>query len=424
MKYLFRSILLLLLIAGSLQAQVSWQIKKDTAIKWYYYDGDEFSTRFLNTDIWKFGMPWGGTRELSLDLLYKPESIEQTDGHMIITTRLENNRVKLLPYEVDSAYLKRSGKKLINGEYDFKYTSGVISTHTRYKYGLFEMRFKNNGQHGMWPAFWVYGGDPNEEIDFFELKGERDNQIHVDVHCPNGCDNYKGGFLNLKKNWGGWVPTKDNLSQDWNIISAEWQPGYVKWYLNGQPIAYFKGDFKTSQNLIINSAVAKDNGAFSPGPDSKTSWPSTFEIDYVRIWSKEDTVARLPKNDYTRFETSTTGLSNNNLYKTELKKKLKFVYNDKELATDEGSITLLPLGISKYSLSMLGKNLGPVKVEICTRNGDKQLGVTLENTNYFVLDLKDFATGMYVLKLMVAGKTLTHEIPVIDPATMPTYKQQ
>jgi hypothetical protein len=103
---------------------------------------------------------------------------------------------------------------------------------------LKQMKKKVFGQH-----FGYMEESPNEEIDFFELKGERDNQIHLDVHCPKGCEDFRGGFLNLKKNWGAWIKNNQSLADGWNIISGEWQPNYVKFFLNGQPIGYFEGEF-------------------------------------------------------------------------------------------------------------------------------------------------------------------------------------
>lgn len=397
-----------------------WQVKKDTVQKWYYEDGDEFNSYSLNTDKWKYGMPWGKV-VMQQDLYYDDADVRQAGGLIYFDAKKEKRAVPVADYLVDKDYLAKTGKAVNNGQYEVDYTAGMISSAKKYKYGLFELRFKSTANKGIWPAFWLFGGEPNEEIDFFELKGERKSQVHVDVHCPDGCENYRGGFLNLKRNWGGWINAKEGLADGWNIISGEWQPGYVKWYLNGQPIAYYKGDFKTAQNLLINSSVAKTGGGFSPGPDETTQWPNHFDVDYVRIWSREDTILSQPKNDYTLFDQSPATVDSTHLYSTMMKKKLNYVYNNDALRDELGSITLLPIGQSKYSISIAGKDPGLVKIEVYNRAREKQMGVSLENMQYYVLNLHDLPTDLYIIEIKAMGHTLRHEIPVIDPKTLPQY---
>ncbi len=411
MKYILFTFISLLSIQYH-QAQVMWQLKNDTTQKWFLRIDDEFSMNQLNTKIWRNGYPWGNYI-INLDLLYKNENISFDNDAVILTAKKEKVASKVSPYKGDSIYFKRFNKfPDAENNYSFDYTSGAFCSNISFKYGYFEMRFKANDEYGVWPAFWLYGGNPNEEIDFYEGKGERRNQIHVDVHCPDGCENYRGGFLNLKKNWGAWIKTKKSLSNDWNIISGEVQPGYVKFFFNGEAFAYFKGDFKTEQGLIINHAVARNGFGFAPGPNETTKFPNNVQIDYVRVWSKEDTMSQNFK--FEDFETSYKNITESKLYETEIKKKEKFVYNsllDREL----GTITLLPILYNKYSLSIAGKNLGEIKVEVFDRFDKKVAGYTLNNTEYYIMDLSALPTGPYQIKIQVANQVLTNELPIINP---------
>jgi beta-glucanase (GH16 family) len=394
-------------------AQVMWQVKNATSKKWYLQMSEEFSEDVLNTDLWKSGYPWGNY-VYNLDLLYKSENLEFKNGAIALITNNTNSPEPIVGENLDVEFLKKKNKfPNEKGEFTYNYTGGAISSKRQFKYGYFEMRFKANSEKGIWPAFWLYGGNPNEEIDFFEGKGERFNQIHVDVHCPSGCNEFKGGFLNLKKNWGAWIKTTESIADGWNIISGEWQPNYVKFFLNGQPIAYFEGEFKTAQNLIINSAVAKENEPFKPGPDGKTKFPNGFLVDYVRVWSQEDTCYNL-KDKYKMFEYTSNTIANNDLYQTQLKKKVKFVY-DKMLNEETGNITLLPVFYNKYSLSIAGKNLGKIQVDVIDRFNSKVAGFQLENTEYYIMDLSALPTGPYDVKITVMNQTLIHNVPVINP---------
>ena len=412
MKFLLAG--LFWLISVTLKTQVMWQIKSDSSQKWFYQDGDEFNGYYIDESKWQFGFPWGNV-VMSQDLYYSKENVSVKDGVASFIAKKEKGTYPVYEWEIKQAYLNKTGKKVVEGKYEVDYTAGLISSRKRYKHGYFELRFKSNEEKGIWPAFWLYGGEPNEEIDFFELKGERGNQIHLDVHCPNGCENYRGGFLNLKKNWGAWLKTKESLNNGWNIVSGEWDQKGVKFFLNGQPIGYFEGSFKTAQTLIINTSVAKDGEPFNPGPDENTKWPNTFDVDYVRVWSKEDTIYDL-KDKYKLFEYSPYTIDSISLYQTQLKRKVNYVYDKKELNNELGTITLLPVFYNKYSLSIVGKNLGKIRVDIMDRFNTKVAGFSFENIEHYVMDLSALPTGPYKVKIYLLNQELTQEIPLLNPA--------
>ena len=69
----------------------------------------------------------------------------------------------------------------------------------QFKYGYFECRAKAPSGRGFWPGFWLYGGHPNDEIDFMEMKGEKSKHAHVDVHCPDNCDKVPKNWIGFKK---------------------------------------------------------------------------------------------------------------------------------------------------------------------------------------------------------------------------------
>ena len=409
---MMKKIIILLVLAFNMNAQVTWQVKTNSSQKWYYQDGDEFNNPVIDENKWVFGMPWGNI-SMSQDLAFSRNNVNVENGVASFIAKKENTAAHINEWEIKKEYLEKSGKKIVDGMYDVNYTAGMLSSKRKFKYGYFELRFKANEEKGIWPAFWLFGGDPSEEIDFFELKGERENQLHLDLHCSKGCEDFRGGFLNLKKNWGAWLKTNESLADGWNIISGEWQPNYIKFFLNGKPIAYFEGNFITEKYLFINTSVAKDGEAFNPGPDEKTKWPNSFDVDYVRIWSKEDTVYNM-KDKYQMFEATPQTISNNDLFSTDLKRKVNYVYNKNELNSEVGTITLLPVFYNKYSLSLAGKNFGKIQIDVFDRFDKKVSGAEIENKEYYLLDLSALETGPYTIKITVLGQTLTHSIPVLN----------
>jgi hypothetical protein len=107
-------------------------------------------------------------------------------------------------------------------------------------------------------------------------------------------------------------------------------------------------------------------------------------------------------------------ISNNDLFSTDLKRKVNYVYNKNELNSEVGTITLLPVFYNKYSLSFLGKNFGKIQIEVFDRFDKKVSGAEIENKEYYLLDLSALETGPYTIKITVLGQTLIHNIPVLN----------
>lgn len=410
-----KTLFFLLLVSINCTAQVMWQVQTNGNKKWYLQFHDEFINSDTTFKHWKSGFPWS-PHVMGLDLIYKTDNLNFKDGVLTISTKKEQTTSKVYDWDIDKKYLASSNKVLgPNNEYTFDYSSGAITTMRAFKYGYFECRFIANNEQGTWPAFWLYGGNPNEEIDFYEGKGEKDNQMHLDVHCPKGCADYRGGFLNLKKNWGAWVKSNESLANGWNIISGEWQPNYVKFYLNGQPMAYFEGEFKTAQQLFLNTSVAKDGGAFSPGPKKNATWPDEFKIDYVRVWGDNDSLMKNQQPHFSEFNNTEQSIENNKLYTTSLKSKVGFVYNKKVLNSELGTITLLPISRSKYSVSILGAQLNSeLLIELFNQKNELVFQKKLNNSEYEILNFESIKTGDYKIELSILGQKLKHDITIFN----------
>ncbi|HMT28044.1 MAG TPA: glycoside hydrolase family 16 protein, partial [Bacteroidia bacterium] len=193
----------------------------------------------------------------------------------------------VLSWEADDHMLKCSDKDAGKNKSTYNYTSGMIYSVNKYQYGYYEIKFRSDKGTGLWPAFWLYAGHENDEIDIFEIKGERNSEIHVDMHCPSGCNNYKTTLGALRKNWGDFISTTAGWHEGFNVVGLEWTPTYIKWYLNGKGIAYWKGNMEAPSAVIANLAIPSNDGPFGPGPDATTKFPASFEIDYIRIWSQD-----------------------------------------------------------------------------------------------------------------------------------------
>ncbi|MDR1592667.1 MAG: family 16 glycosylhydrolase [Prevotellaceae bacterium] len=173
------------------------------------------------------------------------------------------------------------------------YTSGKLWGQNKkyFKYGRVEARFKLPEGRGTWPAIWmmpqssVYGGWPNSgEIDIMEFVGYQPSTIHGTVHRGAGSGgNGNGSNISIAGKTG-----------DFHVIRIDWEPGYIKWYLNDQLFHTYNNGFAGSSQwpfdqdfyVILNFAVGGNWGG-AQGVDDAI-WPQEFLIDYVRVYQKSE----------------------------------------------------------------------------------------------------------------------------------------
>lgn len=186
------------------------------------------------------------------------------NGNLVIEARKEVREGK----QYTSARLKTEGKK----------------TFTR---GRFEGRMKLPYGQGMWPAFWMLGGNSwpdTGEIDIMENLGREPAIAHGTIHGPG----YSGaaGPTALYT-----LPGDSKFSDDFHLFAIEWDTNAIRWYvddslystktsadINGKTWVYDHPFF-----IILNLAVGGD---WPGNPDATTVFPQKFVIDYVRVCQK------------------------------------------------------------------------------------------------------------------------------------------
>ena len=171
----------------------------------------------------------------------------------------------------------------------FNYQSGMIYSKQQFTFGYYEMNFKADKGEGFWPAFWLFG-EENQEIDIFEIGGTKTNSYHVDVHCKNGCDNYKRFLGIFKSNWGDYIETNSDWSSSFHTAAIDWTPEGITWFIDGTPIAWWKGQFKSPMSVIANLAVTDKEGTFGGKVSSQTKFPSEMTLNFIRIRQTENKI--------------------------------------------------------------------------------------------------------------------------------------
>lgn len=272
----------------SVHAQVMVEISDEKMEYYSLNSSDEFNSSLLDSIKWRKTYPWARHLYCSLDYNYYSdgEDIQLSGGKLHLTARKAPITAKAIPYESDDYIIpcntvKPPSKNLMH----FDYQSGMIYSNEKFKHGYFEISFRADAGKGLWPAFWLFGGE-NEEIDIFEIGGTTTNSFHVDVHCKNGCKNYRYFMGLLRTNWGGYFKTNTNWSTQYHQAAARWTEDGVIWYLNGKPMAWWKGTINAPLAVIANLAMSNIEGTFGGKVDASTRFPSEMEVDYIRIWQK------------------------------------------------------------------------------------------------------------------------------------------
>lgn len=240
--------------------------------EWKLVWSDDFDGpdgRSPDSNRWRFdiGTDWGNA-QLEYDTS-RPENVSlDGTGNLAITAREESYRGQ-------------------------PYTSGRINTrgHFAQEEGRFEARIRLPTGRGIWPAFWLLGGNFEDvgwpgcgEIDIMEHLGHQPTILHGSLHGPG----YSGGEAVTRRFDSG-----EPLANDFHVFALEWDGDRISWmvddvrYQSVSPRDLPAGGrwvFDHPFFLVLNVAV----GGNWPGPpDSTTTFPQTMLVDYVRVYSAE-----------------------------------------------------------------------------------------------------------------------------------------
>jgi beta-glucanase (GH16 family) len=241
--------------------------------------GDEFSTpdgSSPNPTKWTYdlgGKGWGN-HELE-SYTSRTENAHVEKGNLVITARKESyTGADGVTRDYTSARLKTQG-------------------HFAQAYGRFEARIKIPEGRGMWPAFWMLGEDiPSVgwpkcgEIDIMENVGKEPGTIHGSLHGPSNT----GRTSDLTSIFSR--PVGQNFADDFHLYAVEWEPGFVRFYVDSNLYATFNSSqwpaggtwvFDHPFFIIINLAVGGD---WPGNPDASTKFPQSMLVDYVRVYTR------------------------------------------------------------------------------------------------------------------------------------------
>jgi beta-glucanase (GH16 family) len=198
----------------------------------------------------------------------------------------------------------------------FGYTSARLKTRKgdggslfKKTYGRFEFRAKLPTGRGIWPALWMLPQDEkygawasSGEIDVMEARGQEPNKVLGTLHFGSRWP------VNVHES-KDYVLPGDGTIADFHIYTLEWEPGEIRWYVDGRhyqnqsfwwsasksddgkgaapagesDLNPWPAPFDRPFYLVMNVAVG---GKFLGNPDKSTSFPTEMVVDYVRVYDK------------------------------------------------------------------------------------------------------------------------------------------
>jgi beta-glucanase (GH16 family) len=170
------------------------------------------------------------------------------------------------------------------------YTSGRLTTKGIFQqaYGRFEARMKLATGVGMWPAFWIMGGNIDEagwpgagEVDIMEQRGYDLRNVLGSLHGPDASGK------DAPLHYTGHSP--DDINANFHVYAIEWDPASIVFLLDDTPYAQVtatslpinvKWVYDHPFFIIMNLAVG---GVFGGDPTASTVMPQSIVIDHVRV---------------------------------------------------------------------------------------------------------------------------------------------
>jgi len=262
---------------------------------WNLVFTDEFDGASLDTTKWVTCYPTSksddGCGHTNNELeWYLPKNVSVSNGLLNLTAQKEN-------------YAAPDGKT-------YDYTSGMVTTGKNktdstpakfaYKYGYAEIRAKVPHGKGIWPAFWMLEADQNNplkwppEIDIMEILGDDTTKTWMSFHRNDSA----GNLVMSPASWVG-----PDYSADWHTFAVDWEPDAIRWYVDGIEARTSYLDPSNIPNvpmfLLLNLAVGGD---WPGNPDATTVFPSNYQVDYVKVWQRPDSVTPVPTAAPTALE--------------------------------------------------------------------------------------------------------------------------
>lgn len=204
---------------------------------------------YPDTDFWNTTVPGGHKSNTDEPQGYDPSGITFDADGMVLTMREEETVAGLA------------------------YTSGMVCSYPSFNptYGYFEARMKLTDTADAWPAFWMHPTDMDwpPEIDWMENFAQASFNLQTEhtFHYPQPTP---GGMSGTTHNYA------QDVGADWHTFGGLWEPGRIRWYVDGALVKDLAVATSKAMYLICNLAGQQD---------STPTVPASIHVDYIRAWA-------------------------------------------------------------------------------------------------------------------------------------------
>ncbi|TVS20476.1 MAG: glycosyl hydrolase family protein [Planctomycetaceae bacterium] len=223
---------------------------------------DEFEGQELDPGKWNRGLYWWKGRQPAL---FSDKNVTVSDGKLHLTMRKEK-----VPAEFEKLGYK-------------DYTSAALHSKIRSGYGYYEVKAKPMNSAGS-SSFWFQVEDvPGwlTEIDVFEIGGKAkgfERKVNMNLHVFRTPTE--------KKHWsvGGAWEAPWRLADDYHVYGLDWGKDEIKYYVDGVLVRSVENTHWHQALFLIFDSETMPEWFGMPDDDDL---PSTFSVEYVRAWKKE-----------------------------------------------------------------------------------------------------------------------------------------
>ncbi|MDR1676592.1 MAG: family 16 glycosylhydrolase, partial [Tannerella sp.] len=235
------------------------------------------------------------------------QGLEDPNTHYVIEDGILKLRIdKHLPYRSDESRMcvssiqtsdHRVGPRA-NANYNGDSNHYVWMEKFAQKYGYYEVRARMPAGSGLHSAFWMTGADPARqevtvpgerkkeghgivEIDIFEQLGSKTGPDKVNILDGNVHFTAAGNNAHPRIDLGF------DASEDFHVYGLEWNEGELIWYIDGVKRHTYRGETPQMKMFILLGLY--HNAGWTGDLDPNMVYPRDFEIDYVRVYAKENT---------------------------------------------------------------------------------------------------------------------------------------
>jgi beta-glucanase (GH16 family) len=183
------------------------------------------------------------------------------------------------PFSVRRGMLSITARPSRDPRFGKPYLSGALTTEGlfEFKYGYAEVRARLPAGAGLWSAFWLMRSGPLEpygEIDVMENVGQDPGSNFATVHA--GAAWASRAMVQVR------TPERTGFDRGFHTYGVDWNERSITLYVDGQVTGWMStpAELKAPMFPILNLAV----GGLAGKPGSRTRFPATLEVDYVRVW--------------------------------------------------------------------------------------------------------------------------------------------